>query len=79
MKWKDIKQYDLPENEDALFRIEFKDRDEPRYIVGWVDEDGDILTHEALDFSGGYLCNIHTLHQARIKAMYYIDPREIEV
>lgn len=81
MNWRSVEHYNLPYNEDALFRIEFDGKESPVYVVGWIDEVGNVYTHQDVnhDIYGGYLCKAHDLKSECIKALLYIDPKEIKV
>lgn len=81
MNWRSIDDYNLPYNEDALFRIEFEGKPSPVYVVGWIDQVGNVYTHEDVnhDIIGGYLCKKNDLKSEGIKELHWIDPKEIKL
>lgn len=77
MNWKAISL--LPTelvNKDILLRIEMRDDGEIIYIVGNVDEYGDIFTDERCDLE---LEGFGFLSRDLYERVYYVDPREIKL
>lgn len=73
MKWKKIAElpYELI-NRDILLRIEPRSGREIIYVMGYVDEDGNVYTDEQLASDiGGFLSRDF------YKEVWYVNPKEI--
>lgn len=82
MKWRPISE--LSTEDDVFLRIEVKGKKNPYYDVGGIDCNKDIYVQGNVggafwDFDHGFLCNVNTLHSRGITAIYFVDPKEIEL
>lgn len=78
LNWRSIELYDLPPYIDILLRIDTIESPYITYVIGRMDEYGFICTHHGWHIEiGNTIFSKDNSKNEKVKAIYYIDPREI--
>ncbi len=78
LNWKNIEQYECPDGNDLLFRIE-EESGNIYFTLGFIDAEGDIFTKGKWGENAGHLCHMRALYLKNIKSIHYVNPLEIKL